>query len=150
MFQQNLIAFSRYFSLNKKLKFYSSDQIQNKLNFYTFLRRKISDLLHVEKPNKGDVYNIPTGRVHAIGAGVLLAEIQQTSDVTYRIFDYNRVDAKTGKTRELHTENALDAIDFSVSENYKTLYDLENKEVAKLVETLYFKTNIRKIGIFKL
>ena len=59
----------------------------------------------------GDVFYVPAGRVHGIGAGAFVAEIQQTSDITYRIFDYNRKD-KDGKSRELHTSQAMDAINF--------------------------------------
>ena len=80
--------------------------------------------MNTEKISKGDTFYIPTGRVHAIGAGVVLAEIQQTSDVTYRIYDYKRVDAKTGKERELHTQLALDAIDYQLHDSYKTAYTL--------------------------
>ena len=101
----------------------------------------IMDYLHIENPVKGDTFYIPTGRIHAIGAGVLLAEIQQTSDVTYRIYDYNRVDAKTGKTRELHTEQAVDAINFNLETQYKTKYSKTKNEVNKLVHSKYFKTN---------
>ncbi|MCF6358465.1 MAG: class I mannose-6-phosphate isomerase, partial [Draconibacterium sp.] len=81
----------------------------------------LTDLLHFDKVVEGDVFFIPAGRVHAIGKGVLVAEIQQTSDVTYRIFDYNRKDDK-GNLRELHTKLAVDAIDFSYLEEYKTKY----------------------------
>ena len=105
----------------------------------------ILDILNVEKISKGDTYYIPTGRVHAIGAGVVLAEIQQTSDVTYRIYDYNRVDAKTGLERELHTDLALDAIDYNVHDSYKTQYSLKENESSKLVYSPYFKTNIIKL-----
>ena len=105
----------------------------------------ILDVLHAEKVKSGDVFNIPTGRVHAIGAGVLLAEIQQTSDITYRIYDYNRVDAKTGQTRELHTEQAVDAIDFKVHDSYKTNYTTPVNKANELVYTPYFKTNILKL-----
>lgn len=73
--------------------------------------------LHVSHP--GDTFYIPAGRVHGIGAGNLLIEVQQSSDITYRIFDYNRRDAQ-GHTRELHTEQALDAIDFKVYDEYRT------------------------------
>ncbi|WP_372747091.1 type I phosphomannose isomerase catalytic subunit, partial [Lutibacter sp.] len=83
---------------------------------------KLDELLNIEKVQKGDTFYIPTGRVHAIGAGVLLAEIQQTSNITYRIYDYDRVDFKTGEKRELHTEMALDAIDFKLYDTYKTTY----------------------------
>jgi len=106
----------------------------------------IINVLNIEIPDEGDTFYIPTGRVHAIGAGVLLAEIQQTSDITYRIFDYNRIDAKTGKFRELHTEEAVDAIDFEVAENYKTAYQLLENKQNRLVFSPYFKTNILQIS----
>ena len=106
----------------------------------------ILEVLNTEKISKGDTFYIPTGRVHAIGAGVLLAEIQQTSDVTYRIYDYNRVDAKTGKERELHTELALDAIDYQLHDTYKTAYTIKENESSKLVHSPYFKTNIIKLN----
>lgn len=102
----------------------------------------VLDYLNAEKTAAGDVFNIPTGRVHAIGAGVLLAEIQQTSDITYRIFDYNRVDKATGKTRELHNDLALDVIDFEVHDSYKTSYNKEMNRRGKMVHTPYFKSNI--------
>ncbi len=102
----------------------------------------ILDVLHHEKVQKGDTFYIPTGRVHAIGAGVLLAEIQQTSDITYRIYDYNRVDRKTGKMRELHNDLALDVLDYSVQSSYKTTYDLFENISNTLVHSHYFKTNI--------
>lgn len=73
---------------------------------------------HIVKP--GDIFYIPAGRVHAICGGIKLAEIQQSSDVTYRIYDYNRP-GLDGKPRELHTELASKAIDYKVEENYKTL-----------------------------
>ena len=104
------------------------------------------DVLHHEKVAEGDTYYIPTGRVHAIGAGVLLAEIQQTSDITYRIYDYNRVDSKTGKKRDLHVDMALDVIDFSVQEEYKSLYTKKENVSNKLVHSPYFKTNFIKFN----
>ncbi len=103
---------------------------------------KLSDLLHYDKAEVGDVFFIPAGRVHAIGKGCLVAEIQQTSDVTYRIFDYNRKDDK-GNERELHTDLALDAIDFSYSSEYKTRYDIDQNKVSQLVSCPYFTTNIQ-------
>jgi len=102
----------------------------------------VMDILNVEKVTSGDTFYIPTGRVHAIGAGVLLAEIQQTSNITYRIYDYNRVDSKTGETRELHTALAIDAIDYNFYDDYKTKYTCETNESRKLVHSPYFKTNI--------
>lgn len=103
---------------------------------------KVLEVLNTVKTKAGDAFNIPTGRVHAIGAGVLLAEIQQTSDITYRIFDYNRVDAQTGKERELHNDLALDVITFEVEENYKTIYETPQNTSNKLIYTPYFKSNI--------
>lgn len=105
----------------------------------------LMDILNIEKVEVGDTFYIPTGRVHAIGGGVLLAEIQQTSNITYRIYDYNRVDAKTGETRELHTALAVDAIDYNFYDNYKTQYEAELNKSCKLVHSPYFKTNIVEI-----
>jgi len=73
-------------------------------------KTELTDILNFEEVTAGDVFFIPAGRVHAIGRGILLAEIQQTSDITYRIYDYDRRDDK-GNPRELHTDLALDAID---------------------------------------
>ncbi len=102
----------------------------------------ILEILNSEKISKGDTFYIPTGRVHAIGAGVMLAEIQQTSDVTYRIYDYKRVDATTGKERELHTDLAVDAIDYKQYDSYKISYELKKNDSSELVYSPYFKTNI--------
>lgn len=102
----------------------------------------LTHILNVERVKRGDTFYIPTGRVHAIGAGVLLAEIQQTSNITYRIYDYNRVDAKTGKTRELHTHLAVDAIDYNFYKNYQTNYTPKKNNATKLVHSPYFKTNV--------
>ena len=106
----------------------------------------ILEVMHHEIVNKGDTFYIPTGRVHAIGAGVLLAEIQQTSNITYRIYDYDRVDAKTGEKRELHTDMAMDVLDYEVHSNYKTEYNLEKNISNKLVYSPYFRTNILDIN----
>lgn len=102
---------------------------------------KLTDLLHYDEAKVGDVFFIPAGRVHAIGKGCLVAEIQQTSDVTYRIFDYNRTDDK-GNERELHTDLALDAIDFSYASEYKTKYSVEQNKSVELISCPYFTTNI--------
>ena len=82
-------------------------------------RNEFAELLAVHESEKGDVFFLPAGRVHAIGAGNLLAEIQESSDVTYRIYDYDRRDA-SGKGRELHTSQAKDAIDYKVYADYKS------------------------------
>src|SRR5882757_2449180 len=81
----------------------------------------LMDILNKEDVKAGDVFFLPAGRVHTIGKGLLIAEIQQTSDITYRIYDFDRVDAQ-GNKRELHTEEALAALDYKVHPDYKTIY----------------------------
>lgn len=106
-----------------------------------FHQGKLSELLHYDEVFPGDVFFIPAGRVHAIGKGTLVAEIQQTSDVTYRIFDYNRKD-KNGNERELHTDLALDAISFDYRENYKTGYQSVKNSSSEIVSCEYFTTSL--------
>ena len=102
----------------------------------------LMDLLHCERPEAGDVYFIPAGRVHALGAGVMVAEIQQTSDCTYRIYDYNRRDAD-GNLRQLHTEEAMDAIDFSAIKGHaNTRYEARVNETTTLAACPYFTTRL--------
>lgn len=118
------------------------NQEMNKENYLQHLKdNKISHILNHEIAKAGDVFFIPAGRVHAIGAGIVLAEIQQTSDITYRIFDWNRKDDH-GNYRELHTEEALDAIDYKVYDNYKTHYKSTQNQTSKIVTSKYFETNI--------
>jgi mannose-6-phosphate isomerase len=102
---------------------------------------KLHEILHYDEAKPGDVFFIPAGRVHAIGKGVVLAEIQETSDVTYRIYDYLRKDAQ-GNYRELHNDLALDAIDFSYRDEYKTKYTVEENQSSKIVSCEYFTTNL--------
>jgi len=102
---------------------------------------KLPEILNYEEVATGDVFFIPAGRVHAIGKGILLAEIQQTSDITYRIYDFNRKDA-SGKLRELHTDLAVDAIDYTYYKNYRTSYNQKVNKTTNLVECDYFTTNL--------
>ncbi|MDF3079185.1 MAG: mannose-6-phosphate isomerase [Sphingobacteriaceae bacterium] len=102
---------------------------------------KLTDILNQEQVQAGDIYFLPAGRVHTIGKGLLIAEIQQTSDITYRIYDFDRVDDK-GKARELHTEEALAALDYEVYPDYKTQYSKTKNEVAEAVRCDYFTTNV--------
>lgn len=102
---------------------------------------ELTDILNFEEVSSGDVYFIPAGRVHAIGKGILLTEIQQTSDVTYRIYDYDRRDDQ-GNPRELHTGLALDAIDYTLHQDYKTRYKPIPNESVELVSCRYFTTNL--------
>lgn len=101
----------------------------------------LEEYLHKEKPQAGDVFFIPAGRVHALGKGILLAEIQQSSDCTYRIYDYNRPDTN-GRMRELHTAEALAAIDFSPLKDGKTHYTAKNGSSTRLAQCPYFTTSI--------
>ena len=99
------------------------------------------DLLNYEEVNEGDTFFINTGKIHAIGAGVMLAEIQQTSDVTYRVFDFNRKD-KNGNLRELHTDLALDAIDYTKKDDFKVDYTTTKNLANTMVDCPYFRTSM--------
>ena len=99
----------------------------------------LTGILNRENVFNDDVFFLPAGRVHTIGKGLLIAEIQQTSDITYRIYDFDRVDSE-GNSRELHVEEAVDAIDYSFYEEYKTLYDHSANE-AEIGRSQYFITN---------
>ncbi len=104
----------------------------------------IMDVLKRYDVKAGDVFFLPAGRVHAIGAGCFIAEIQQTSNITYRIYDYNRKGAD-GKPRELHTELAKDAIDYTVYPDYRTPYVPKKNAQVSLAECRYFTTNLFNI-----
>ncbi len=97
----------------------------------------ITDVLARHEVKAGDVFYIPAGRVHAICSGIMLAEIQQSSDVTYRIYDYNRP-GLDGKPRELHTELAAEALDFSVSDSYGSDYSHEANKPNVILDTEFF------------
>ena len=105
----------------------------------------ITDVIASHNIKAGDVYNLPAGRIHAICAGTLLAEIQETSDITYRIYDYNRP-GLDGKPRELHTELAKDAIDYRVYDDYKTHYHHNINEECILVQCEHFTTSLLNIN----
>ncbi len=106
-----------------------------------FDKNKLSEILNEEKVMARDVFYIPAGRIHALGPGILLAEIQQTADTTYRIYDWDRVDGN-GIARELHTDLALDAIDFHLPEGYRTHYPDTKNKATNLVDSPYFTTNL--------
>ncbi len=109
-----------------------------------FNQKRLKEILNFEKVQKGDVFFIPSGRVHALGPGILLAEIQQTSDTTYRIYDWDRVDSE-GHSRELHTDLALDAIDFSHVDSYRSPYKHEINKTACMVDCSCFTTNLLEL-----
>lgn len=102
---------------------------------------RLTDILNKEQVEAGDVFFLPAGRVHTIGKGLLIAEIQQTSDITYRIYDFDRVDDK-GNKRELHTEEALAAIDYEVYPEYKSRYEHKLNQAVNVARCDYFTTNI--------
>ncbi len=101
----------------------------------------IADKLMNYNVKKGDVFFLPPGRIHTIGSGTFLAEIQQSSDITYRIYDYDRVD-KNGNRRELHTELAVDVIDYKAEDDYRAQYDVAEDGTANLARCKYFTTNL--------
>lgn len=104
-------------------------------------RKDIESILNKIPVKKGEVYYIPTGAVHALGAGLLIAEVQQPSDITYRIYDWNRVD-KDKKSRELHTELALDAINFNYVFTGDLPYKTRKNESVVIDKNEYFTTAI--------
>lgn len=104
----------------------------------------IMEVLQRYEVAPGDVFFLPAGRVHAIGAGCFIAEIQQTSNITYRIYDYDRKDA-SGNGRELHTELAKDAIDYTMYPDYMTHYKAHSNATVELASCEYFTTNLLDI-----
>ncbi len=125
-----IVGFNKELDKSKYLEALNSGSLRNILNY--------------EKVKAGDVFFMPAGRIHATGPGILFAEIQQTSDITYRIYDWDRVD-DSGNARELHTELALDAIDFKKYDKYKEEYISKLNEKTNIVECKFFKTNLLEI-----
>lgn len=105
----------------------------------------ITEVLADHPVKAGDVFYLPAGRVHAICGGILLAEVQQSSDVTYRIYDYNRP-GMDGKPRELHTELAAKALDFHVEENYRTEYSEADNKALHIIDSPYFDVRVMEIN----
>ena len=124
-----------------KLRSGFSEQITPKEYKERVLNNTITDVLQEYEIKPGDVFFLPAGRVHSIGAGAFIAEIQQTSDITYRIYDFNRKDAN-GKTRELHTDLAREAINYEVLDDYRTKYEAVKDEPVELVACPYFTTSV--------
>ncbi|MDA3824005.1 MAG: mannose-6-phosphate isomerase [Bacteroidales bacterium] len=103
--------------------------------------KKLKDILNFEAVKPGDVFFLPAKRVHAIGAGILLTEIQQTSDVTYRIYDWDRVD-KDGNSRELHLDHSLKVMDYKKRDDIRTNYASIDNSTVNLADCEYFTTGI--------
>ncbi|MFV0289946.1 MAG: type I phosphomannose isomerase catalytic subunit [Mangrovibacterium sp.] len=109
------------------------------------LQGSLNEVLNFIDVKKGDSFFIPAGTVHAIGKGLLIAEIQQTSDITYRLFDYNRLD-KDGNQRELHLEDALSAIEYSAPTPKNMCRELKADVREELINCPYFTTNIMTLS----
>ncbi|MDR1897260.1 MAG: class I mannose-6-phosphate isomerase [Prevotellaceae bacterium] len=101
----------------------------------------LAEILNVEKAAKGDVFFLPAGRIHALGENLLIAEIQQTSDITYRIYDWGR-ELNPATARTMHIELAEDVIDYNCCDTYKTIYSPKQNTVTELVKCDYFTTNL--------
>ncbi len=101
----------------------------------------VTEVLHDYNVKAGDVFFLPAGRIHSIGSGCFIAEIQQTSDITYRIYDFGRK-GLDGKPRELHTELSKAAIDYTVLPDYKTAYTEKQNEENEIVSCEYFTTSL--------
>ncbi|TXE16673.1 mannose-6-phosphate isomerase [Psychroserpens burtonensis] len=106
--------------------------------------KTLTKILNFDKIKTGDTYFIEVGRLHAIGAGVMLTEIQQTSDITYRVYDWDRVDDE-GNERELHNDLAIDAFDFNMPDNFRVQYQIEENTSNGMVSCPYFTTNFLHI-----
>lgn len=124
-----------------KLRSGFSEQISPKEYKERIFNNTITDVLQEYEIHPGDVFFLPAGRVHSIGAGAFIAEIQQTSNITYRIYDFNRKDAQ-GNPRELHTELAKEAINYEVLDDYRTNYEAVKDEPIELVACPYFTTSL--------
>ena len=124
-------------------KLYSGFAVQSSPEDYVkrIAEGTIVEALAEYEVKPGDVFFLPAGRVHAIGAGCFIAEIQQTSNITYRIYDYDRTDA-AGNKRELHTELAKDAIDYQLQDDYRTAYTPAKDQPVDLVSCPYFETKL--------
>jgi len=108
-------------------------------------KKTLTDILNYEKVHAGDVFFVPAGRIHSLGPGVLLAEIQQTSDATYRIYDWDRKDEK-GNERELHTEQAMAAIDFNFYPEYRKDYKGRLNGSVELVNCPHYTTSLLELA----
>ena len=153
----NNLAAKRHNSFGKTEMWYVMQADENanlivgfnkKVNRQEYMRhvenKTLSKILNFESVNKGDTFFIDVGRIHAIGAGVMLAEIQQTSDITYRVYDWDRVDAQ-GNSRELHKDLALEAIDFNMDDDFKVSYSDRLNTSNQMVKCPYFTTNFLEV-----
>ncbi|AUP78248.1 type I phosphomannose isomerase catalytic subunit [Flavivirga eckloniae] len=121
------------------------NQDMTKEKYLSHLENKtLTEIVNFDKVEVGDTYFIEVGRIHAIGAGVMVAEIQQTSDITYRVYDWDRVDDE-GNERELHNDLAIDAFDFNMPDNFRVKYSKEENKSNEMVSCPYFTTSYVKV-----
>lgn len=121
------------------------NQAMDKAKYLKHLESKtLTEILNFDKVKEGDTYFIEAGRVHAIGGGVLLAEIQQTSDVTYRVYDWDRVDDE-GNERDLHNDIAIDAFKFDMEDDFRVDYEKQKNTSNKMVSCPFFTTNFLEL-----
>ncbi|MBN1131741.1 MAG: class I mannose-6-phosphate isomerase [Bacteroidales bacterium] len=118
-----------------------SRDIDRRLFMEKLNARSLEEILNFEQVKSGDVLFIPPGRIHAIGPGIVLAEIQQTSDITYRIYDWDRT-GPDGKPRELHLEHALNVLDYKAYPSYKTEYSMVRNSSVNLVDCPWFTSQV--------
>ncbi|MDR0725005.1 MAG: class I mannose-6-phosphate isomerase [Prevotellaceae bacterium] len=148
------LALNRHNAYGKTEMWYVMDASENSQIYVGFnkdldkneFRQRVQDgslveVMNVEQAKKGDVFFLPAGRIHAIGEGLLIAEIQQTSDITYRIYDWGR-ENNPETAREMHVQLAEDVIDYKYHESYKTQYVAEENSTAGLINCKYFTTNL--------
>ena len=149
------LAMQRHHSMGKTEMWYVMDNNHGKAHLSLGLKKPITpqeynDIINKNniceylanyRINPGDVFFIPSGRIHSIGTGCFIAEIQQTSDITYRIYDFGRKNEE-GNPRELHTEWAKNAIDYNVSKDYQTHYIPKRNESVELISCPYFTTSL--------
>lgn len=153
------LAMKRHNSMGKTEMWYVIDNADGKAHLRSGLCKNITpeqyqqmiednticDALADYAAKPGDVFFLPAGRIHSIGAGCFIAEIQQTSNITYRIYDFNRKD-KNGNTRELHTELSKEAINYSVEPDYRTHYTPCKDQPVDLVSCQYFTTSVYNLS----
>ncbi len=153
----NELALKRHNAYGKTEMWYIMEA-KNNARIYTGFKKKtsreeylnavknkdVASLIHIENCSPGDVFLNPSGRIHAIGAGLVLVEIQQTSDITYRLSDWGRLD-DSGKSRELHTDLATDAIDFDSVDSLKSSAIININSSANIAECEFFTTNLQWI-----
>lgn len=121
------------------------NQDMTKEKYLSHLENKtLTEILNFDEVKFGDTYFVEVGRIHAIGAGVMVAEIQQTSDITYRVYDWDRVD-DNGNERDLHNDLAIDAFDFNMPDNFRVDYSKTENQSNKMVSCPYFTTNYLKV-----